>query len=419
MSFIDRLAHAWNVFKNKDPTINLGPSYYVRPDRTRYSRGNERSIVTAIFNRIAMDASAIDIRHVRVDDEGRFIEYVDSELDKCLTIEANIDQSGRSFRQDIYSSLLDEGCIGIVPVEFKDSKINGPNLYDVTSFRVGRILQWYPEHVKLEVYNEKTGKKEQVTLPKKQVAIVENPWYSVFNEPNSTMQRLIRKLNMLDAIDEQNANGKLDMIIQLPYTVKSELRKNQAEERRHSLEEQLKNTKYGVAYIDSTEKITQLNRPLENNMLKQIEYLTDMLYSQLGINKEILNGTANEQAMLNYNNRTIEPIVASVADEMKRKFLTKTARTQGQTIMYFRDPFKLVPLDNLAKIADTFTRNEILTSNEIRQIIGMKPADDPNADMLRNKNISEPGGGPMMDQQMAPDQMPYGEESEIQNEQEV
>lgn len=392
MGFVDRLKHSWNAFvNNRDPTTNyvdMGYSYGYRPDRVRFTRGNERSIVTSVFNKIALDVAAVDVKHVRLDKSGRYIEDVNSGLNNCLTIEANIDQTGRAFMQDIVMSLLDEGCVAIVPVDTTlDPKITGS--YDITSMRTGKVLQWYPEHVKVRVYNEKIGRKEDLTLPKSMVAIVENPLYAVMNEPNSTMQRLIRKLNLLDVIDEQSGSGKLDLIIQLPYSIKSEGRREQAEKRRKDIEMQLTGTKYGIAYTDSTEKITQLNRSVDNNLMKQIEYLTDMLYSQLGITQTILDGTANEQTMLNYTNRTIEPIISAIVDEMKRKFLTKTARSQHQSIEFFRDPFRLVPINNIAEIADKFTRNEILTSNEIRQLIGMKPSDDPKADQLINSNIAQ------------------------------
>lgn len=387
-----RLKSAWNAFLNRDPTrsfYNAGDSYYARPDRVRFSRGNERTIVTSVYNRIAMDAASIDIKHVRLDENERYSETMNSGLNECLTLSANIDQSGIAFKQDIFMSILDEGCIAVIPI---DTSIN-PNIsgsFDIFSIRTGKILEWYPESVKVRVYNERTGKREDIVMKKSAVAIIENPFYAVMNERNSTMQRLIRKLALLDAIDEQCGSGKLDMIIQLPYTVKTELKKQQADKRRKDLEDQLSNSKFGIGYIDSTEHITQLNRPLENNLMKQIEYLTSMLYSQLGITQSVMDGTADEQTMLNYYNRTIEPLITTVVDEMRRKFLTKTARTQGQSIMYFRDAFGLVPVNNLAEIADKFTRNEILTSNEIRQIIGIKPSSDPKADMLVNSNISQP-----------------------------
>ena len=386
----NRLKHAFNAFMNRDPTYyrNIGSGYSIRPDRPRLSRGNERSIVTSIFNRIAIDVSSIDIKHCRLDDNGRFIEEIDSGLNNCLGLEANIDQTGRAFIQDIVMSMLDEGCVAIVPV---DTTLNPKitNSYDILSMRTGKIIDWYPAHVKVRVYNDKTGEKEDIILPKKQVGIIENPLYAVVNEPNSNMQRLIRKLSLLDVTDEQTASGKLDLIIQLPYAVKSDLRKRQADDRVKAIEDQLATNKYGIAYIDGTEKVTQLNRSVENNLLKQIEYLTGMAFSQIGITQSILDGSADEKTMLNYYNRTIDPIISVIVDEMKRKFLTKTARSQQQSILYFRDPFKLVPVNDIAEIADKFTRNEIMTSNEIRQIVGMKPSDDPKADELRNSNISQ------------------------------
>lgn len=391
MGFIDRLQHGWNAFMNKDPTYGLrdyGSSYSYRPDRPRFTRGNERSIVTSVYNRIALDVSAINIIHCRLDENDRFVSKIDSGLNNCLTLEANIDQTGRAFIQDAVMSMLDEGCIAIVPV---DTTLN-PKLtesYDINSMRVGKILEWKPKSVLVRVYNDRTGEKEDVWVPKSMTAIIENPLYAVVNEPNSTMQRLIRKLSLLDVTDEQTASGKLDLIIQLPYVIKTDARRQQAEARRKDIENQLAGSKYGIAYTDGTEKITQLNRSLENNLMKQIEYLTNLVFSQLGITQSILDGTADEQTMLNYYNRSIEPIVSAIVDEMKRKFLTKTARTKHHTIAAFRDPFKLVPVNNIAEIADKFTRNEILTSNEIRQIIGMKPSDDPKADQLRNSNISQ------------------------------
>ena len=392
MGIKDRLQHAWNAFANKDPTYGSyggygGYSY--RPDRPRFSRGNERSIVTAVLNKISIDCAAINIEHVRLDDNNRFVEVMNTGLNKCLTLEANIDQTGRAFIQDAVMSLMDEGCIAIVPVE---TTLN-PNIsggFDITNMRVGKVLEWYPDKVSIRVYNEKTGQKQDIVMPKNTVSIVENPLYAVMNEPNSTMQRLIRKLNILDAIDEQSGSGKLDLIIQLPYLVRSQQRKQQAEERRKAIEDQLSNSKYGVAYTDGTEHVTQLNRSVENNLMSQIEYLTSMLYSQLGITQSVMDGTADDKTMLNYYNRTIEPILSAIVDEMKRKFLTKTARSQKQSIVFFRDPFRLVPVSDLAEIADKMTRNEIMSSNEIRQIVGMKPSDDPKADELRNKNLSEP-----------------------------
>lgn len=394
-SFSSRLKHAWNAFFNKDPTDqyrNVGAGYTYRPDRPRLTRGNERSIVTSVYNRIALDTASINVLHVRLDDNKRFVSEIDSGLNTCLTTEANSDQTGRAFMQDAVMSLLDEGCVALVPVDTTlDPHLTGG--YDINSMRTGKILEWHPAHVKVRVYNERTGSKEDILLPKTSVAIVENPLYAVMNEPNSTMQRLVRKLNLLDAVDEQSSSGKLDLIIQLPYTLKTDLKRNQAEDRRKDIERQLNGTKYGVAYIDSTEHITQLNRPVENNLMKQIEYLTSMLYSQLGITQSVLDGTADEKTMLNYYNRTIEPILSSITDEMKRKFLTKTARSQLQSILFFRDPFKLVPVSDLAEIADKFTRNEILSSNEVRQIIGMKPSDNPRADELSNKNLNSVPSG--------------------------
>lgn len=392
MGISDRLQHAWNAFMNRDPTYNyqdLGNSYSIRPDRPRFTRGNERSIVTSVYNRIALDVSAISIQHVRLDDNDRFKEQMNSGLNSCLTLSANTDQTGRAFIQDAVMSMLDEGCVAIVPI---DTTTN-PNIsdsYDILTMRTAKILDWYPNHVRIRVYNERTGRQEETIVPKKMVAIVENPLYAVINEPNSTMQRLVRKLGLLDVTDEQTASGKLDLIIQLPYIIKTEARRQQAEERRKNIEMQLAGSKYGIAYTDGTERITQLNRSLENNLMKQIEYLTSMLYSQLGITQSILDGTADEKTMLNYYSRTIEPIVSAIVDEMKRKFLTKTARSQHQSIAFFRDPFKLVPVNDIAEIADKFTRNEIMTSNELRQIVGMKPSDDPKADKLINSNLNQP-----------------------------
>lgn len=392
MGISDRLQHAWNAFMNRDPTYNyqdLGNSYSIRPDRPRFTRGNERSIVTSVYNRIALDVSAISIQHVRLDDNGRFKEQMNTSLNSCLTLSANTDQTGRAFIQDAVMSMLDEGCVAIVPID----TTTDPNIsdsYDILTMRTAKILDWYPNHVRIRVYNEKTGCQEETIVPKKMVAIVENPLYAVINEPNSTMQRLVRKLGLLDVTDEQTASGKLDLIIQLPYVIKTEARRQQAEERRKSIEMQLAGSKYGIAYTDGTERITQLNRSLENNLMKQIEYLTSMLYSQLGITQSILDGTADEKTMLNYYSRTIEPIISAIVDEMKRKFLTKTARSQHQSIAFFRDPFKLVPVNDIAEIADKFTRNEIMTSNEIRQIVGMKPSNDPKADKLINSNLNHP-----------------------------
>ena len=391
MGFMDRIQRGWNAFRNRDPTTeyrDTGLGYAYRPDRVRFTRGNERSIVTSVYNRIALDVAAINIQHVQLDDNNRFTSVVESGLNSCLNLEANIDQTGRAFVQDIVMSMFDEGCVAVVPVDTtQDPEIT--DSYDILSMRTGKILEWKPRHVKVRVYNDRTGMKEDLLLPKKQVAIIENPLYAVINEPNSTMQRLIRKLCLLDAVDEQSSSGKLDLIIQLPYVVKTEARRQQANDRRKQIEEQLTGSKYGIAYTDGTERITQLNRPVENNLMKQIEYLTSMLYSQLGITQAILDGTADDKTMLNYYSRTIEPIISAIVDEMKRKFLTKTARSQKKSIMFFRDPFKLVPVNDIAEIADKFTRNEILSSNEIRQIVGIKPSKDPKADELRNKNLSE------------------------------
>lgn len=412
MGFVDRLQHAWNAFSNRDPTAeyrNIGQSYGYRPDRARFTRGNEKSIATAVYNKIAMDVAAIAIKHVRLDENERYIETINSGLNECLTMEANIDQTGRAFIQDAVMSMMDEGCVALVPIDTSmDPKVSGS--YDIHSMRTAKILDWYPDRVKVRVYNEKKGEKEDIILPKKMVAIIENPLYAVVNEPNSTMKRLIRKLVLLDAVDEQTSSGKMDLIIQLPYVIKTEARRKQAEDRRKDIEMQLTGSKYGIAYTDGTEKITQLNRPVENNLMKQIEYLTSMLYSQLGITEGVMDGTADEKTMLNYYNRTIEPIISALVDEMKRKFLTKTARSQRQSIMFFRDPFKLVPVSEMADIADKYTRNEIMSSNEVRQVIGMKPSSDPRADELRNKNISNPDG--------AAGEAPQAplEEGEIQNE---
>lgn len=391
MSFGSRLKHAWNAFTGTDYTTyqDVGPGYSSRPDRIRLTRGNERSIITSVYNRIALDVAALNVQHIHLDENGRFLSIIRDGLNTCLTVEANIDQTARAFIQDIVVSMLDEGCVAIVPVDTTDDpSVTGS--YDIQTMRVGKILDWYPQHVRVRLYNERTGIKENILVPKSTVAIVENPLYAVVNEPNSTMQRLIRKLNLLDVIDEQSGSGKLDLIIQLPYVIKTEARRQQAENRRKDIEAQLSGTKYGIAYADGTERITQLNRSVNNNLMSQIEYLTSMLYSQLGITQSILDGTADEKTMLNYNNRTIEPIISAIVDEMKRKFLTKTARSQSQSISFFRDPFKLVPVNDIAEIADKFTRNEIMTSNEIRQVIGMKPSDDPRADELRNKNLSAP-----------------------------
>lgn len=391
MSLGARLKHAWNVFTANETVgarWDIGPSYFYRPDRPIFSRGNERSIITSVYNRIALDVAAISIQHVRLDDEGRFTSVMNTSLNDCLSLEANLDQTGRAFIQDIVQSMLDEGCVAIVPVDTDIDPDEGS--YKIETMRTGKILEWYPQHVKVRVYNEQTGKKEDVLVSKRTVAIVENPFYAVMNEPNSTMQRLIRKLNILDAIDEQSGSGKLNLIIQLPYVIKTEARRQQAEKRRKDIEEQLSGSKYGVAYTDGTEHVVQLNRPVDNNIMSQIEYLTSMLYSQLGLTQTIMDGSADDKTMLNYLTRTVEPILSAIVDEMKRKFLTKTARSQKQSILFFRDPFKLVPVSEIAEIADKMTRNEIMTSNEIRQKIGMTPSKDPNADKLRNSNLSAP-----------------------------
>jgi hypothetical protein len=401
MSFGSRLKHAWNAFTGNVQMNyrDLGMSYSYRADRPRMSRGNERSIVTSVYNRIALDVAALNIQHVRLDENGRFLSVIDDGLNNCLTLEANVDQTARSFVQDVVISMFDEGSVAIVPVDTTtDPNVSGS--YDIQSLRVGQILDWYPQHIRARVYNEQTGRKEDIVVPKSAVAIIENPLYAVINEPNSTMQRLIRKLNLLDVIDEQSGSGKLDLIIQLPYVIKTEARRQQAENRRKDIENQLSGSKYGIAYTDGTEHITQLNRSVNNNLMSQIEYLTSMLYSQLGITQSILDGTADEKTMLNYNNRTIEPIISAIVDEMKRKFLTKTARSQHQSISFFRDPFKLVPVNDIAEIADKFTRNEIMTSNEIRQVVGMKPSEDPRADELRNKNLSAPSGSNQQSEEM-------------------
>lgn len=395
-----RLKHAWNAFLNRDPTKNsfteYGLGYSAKPDRVRMTFGNERSIITSVYNRISIDVAAISVQHTRMDENGRYIETIDSGLNRCITLDANVDQTARAFMQDVVLSMFDEGCVAIVPVDTTlDPRISGS--FDVTTLRTGRILEWYPNHIRVRLYNEKTGQKEDITLPKKTVAIVENPFYTVMNEPNSTLKRLIRKLNILDAIDEQSGAGKLDLIIQLPYVIKTPARKEQAEARRKDIEVQLAGSKYGIAYTDGTERITQLNRPAENQLMAQITYLTSMLYSQLGLTESIFDGTADEKTMLNYFNRTVEPILSAITDEMKRKFLTKTARKQLQTIMIFRDPFRLVPVLELADIADKFTRNEILSSNEVRAIIGFKPSKQSGADELRNKNLNQ-------DKQMVPEQ---------------
>ena len=409
MGITDRLQHAWNAFLDNDrrrPYQDLGYFSYDKPDRVRFTRGNERSIVTSVYNRLALDVASISIKHVRLDENGRYTEEINSGLQNCLNVEANIDQTGRAFLQDVVMSMLDEGCVAIVPV---DTTIN-PMLsgsYEINTMRTAKILEWYPAHVRVRLYNDRKGIHEELILPKANVAIIENPLYAVINEPNSTMQRLIRKLNLLDVVDEQTSSGKLDLIIQLPYVIKSDARRKQAEERRKDIEMQLSGSKYGIAYTDGTERITQLNRPAENNLMNQVQYLTDMLYSQLGLTQSILDGSADDKTMLNYYNRTIEPILAAIVDEIKRKFLTKTARAQKQTIMYFRDPFKLVPVNDIAEIADKFTRNEIMTSNEIRQIVGMKPSKDPEADELRNKNLNKSA------EEMKQPQQPIKPEKEV------
>ena len=412
VTFGSRVKRAWNAFVNKDPTFanrDFSMGSYRRPDRVRLTRGNERSIVTSVLNRIALDVAAISIKHCRLDENDRFLEVLESGLNNCLTLEANVDQTARAFVQDACMSMFDEGCVALVPVDTTDNP-NETGSYDINTMRTGKIIEWYPQHVKLSVYNDRIGRREEIFMEKSAVAIIENPLYAVMNEPNSTLQRLMRKLVLLDSVDEQTSSGKLDLIIQLPYIVKSEARKQQAEQRRKDIETQLSGSRFGIAYTDGTEKITQLNRPLENNLMKQIEYLTSMLYSQLGITQSVLDGTADEKTMLNYNNRTIEPIVSAYVDEMKRKFLTKTARSQKQTILFFRDPFRLVPINDIAEIADKFTRNEIMTKNEFRQVIGMKPSNDPKADMLVNSNISQPAGA--MDTQIPPEggQEPVPEE---------
>lgn len=405
-TFIDRLKHGWNAFKSRDPTAgyaDIGPGYGVRPDRVRLRVSSERTIISAINTRIALDVADTTIVHARMDYNGRFVDTIDSGLNYCITEEANIDQTGKAFMQDVAASMLDEGVVAMVPVETTLNPNNTAS-FDVKQLRTGKILEWYPKHVRVSLYNENHGRKEEIVLPKSIVGIVENPLYPVMNEPNSTMRRLAYKLSLLDSIDEQASSGKLDMIIQLPYMLKSQLRKQQAEERRTELERQLSSAKLGIGYIDGTEKVIQLNRPLENNLLAQIEYLTKLLYSQLGLSEGIFDGTATNEVLTNYYSRTVEPIVAAISNEMQRKFLSKTARTQHQAIYYFRDPFKFVPVSQIAEMADTFTRNEIMTSNEIRQVIGMKTSEDPRADELRNKNLNESGEDLMIDE-------PYAEEA--------
>ena len=410
VNLISRLKHSWNAFMNRDPTydyINTGPGYSSRPDRPRFTRGNERTIVTAIYNRIALDVASINISHCKVDNNGRFIETINSSLNKCLNLEANLDQTGRAFVQDIVMSMLDEGSVAIVPVE-TDISPSKTESYKILSMRTGKIMEWYPNHVKVRLYDERDGEKKDIKIEKKSVAIIENPLYAVINEHNSTMQRLMRKLALLDSMDERMSTGKLDMIIQLPYVIKSETRRKEAERRRKELEEQMSGSTYGIGYIDGTERIVQLNRSLDNNLVKQVEQLTSQLYSQLGITQAILDSSASEEEMLNYYSRTIEPIISAIVDEMKRKFLTKTARTQNQTIKFFRDPFRLVPLSKLAEIAGTFTQNEIITANEVRQIIGMKPSDDPKADQLVNSNINQTGLGAGIEDQQKQEQSQEG-----------
>lgn len=388
----DFFQHGWNAFTNRDPTEEYrytgGYSSSSRPDRHRLSRGNERSIATSVLNRISMDAAAINISHAKIDQNGRFLSYVNSGLNNCLTLEANKDQTGRAFIQDIVLSMLDEGSVAIVPVD-TDISNDGLNIVKIETMRVGKIKEWFPNHVMVELYNDRTGFNQDIKLAKSAIGIVENPLYAVINEPNSTLQRLIRKLVLLDSVDNQSSSGKLDLIMQLPYVIKTEARRKEADRRKKDLEDQLSGSKYGIGYIDGTEKVTQLNRPIENNLMKQIEYLTSMLYSQLGITTSVMDGTADEKTMLNYYHRTVEPILAAIADEMKRKFISKTARTQGQSVVYIRDPFKLLSLENLAEIADKFTRNEVATANEIRQAIGMQPSSDPKADKLQNSNMPQ------------------------------
>lgn len=406
-TLITRFKHAWNAFMNRDPTrydYEYGSGYSIRPDRVHLRGGNERTIVNSIITRIAIDAASTTIQHVRLDENGRFLEVIDSGLNDCLNVRANIDQTGRSFLQDMVQSMCDEGCVAVVPV---DTDVNPAKTdsYEIRSMRVGKIVQWYPNDIRVRLYNDRTGEKQEITVPKRTTAIIENPFYSIMNEPNSTMRRLNRKLSLLDITDEQTASGKLDLIIQLPYLVKSEARKKQANERRKEIEEQLTGSRYGIAYTDGTEHITQLNRSIENNLMNQVDYLTSMLYSQLGLTKGVLEGTASEEELTNYYNRTIEPIVSTIVNEFNTKFLTKTARTQKQTIYYFRDPFRLVPVAKLAEIADKFTRNEIMSSNEFRQIIGMKASGDPRADELRNKNM------PTQDESAMPADEGYDEEA--------
>lgn len=410
MNIGSRLKHAWNAFLNRDPPGSryYGGGYSYRPDRMRFSRGSERTIINSIYNRIALDAASITINHVRLDENNRFDSIIDSGLNYCLNTEANADQTGRGLIQDIVMTFLEEGVAAVVP-EKTDFDPRYSNSYKIYSMRVGVPVEWYPNHVRVRMFNELTGQKGEITLPKKMVALIENPFYSVMNAPNSTMQQLVRKLALLDVVDEQAGSGKLDMIIQLPYVIKSPARREQAEQRRADIEQQLSGSKYGIAYTDGTERIVQLNRSLENNILKSIEYLMNMVYSQLGVTQEILNGTADEKTMNNYMNRIIEPVVSAIADEFKRKFLTKTARTQGQSIMFFRDPFRLAPVSMIAEMADKFTRNEIMTPNEFRQVIGMKPSKDPKSDQLANRNIASANEGiPMQGEETYADEQGYG-----------
>ena len=410
-TFGDRIKRAWNAFTSRSPTTEIrydAYSYTYRPDRVRLTRGNERSIINSVFTKIAIDVSQIDIKHVQLDENDRYKETIKSGLNDVLSVEANIDQSGREFIRDVVISTCDEGCIAMVPV-WTSSDPDKTGSYDIYSMRVGKIIKWYPKYVRVSVYNDLTGRHEEITLPKRSVAILENPFYQVMNEPNSILQRLIRKMNLLDAIDEKNGSGKLDLIVQLPYTIKNETKRNQAEQRRKDIEMQLAGSKYGIAYTDGTERITQLNRPVENNIMTQIEYYTAMFYGQLGISKEVFEGIADEKQTLNYYNRTIEPFLTAIVEAMSRKFLTKTARTRGQAIKFFRDPFKLIPIDNIAEIADKFTRNEILTSNEIRQIIGMKPSEDPKADQLINSNLNQQASEMPMGEEPMPEEEEYEE----------
>lgn len=400
MGFLDRLRHAWNAFAEYDNSPPYNSGYYYpkyedlgmvstyRPDRVYFTRGQERSLISTVYNRIAIDVASVDIKHVKIDDGGRYLSEIDSGLNDCLSFQSNKDQTARAFIQDIVMSMFDEGCVAVLPI---DTSIN-PNRtssYDILTMRVGKILQWYPDYVMVEVYNDRIGRKEQITVPKKTTAIVENPLYAIMNEPNSVLQRLIAKFNLLDAIDAQSGSGKLDLIVQLPYVIKTDMRREQAEKRRLDIETQLATSRYGIAYTDGTEKITQLNRPVENNLMSQIQYLTSMLFSQLGITQSILDGTADEKTMLNYMSRTIKPILRAITEEMGRKFITKTGRSQGQRIMYFNNPFELIPVSNLADLADKFTRNEIMSPNEVRQIVGLKPVQNEKADELRNRNLNE------------------------------